>query len=248
MPAPKPIVFIHGLIGTLQEPDLSPFFAPGRIWAPDLLGYGTLKDVPAAEITLPAQVAHLAEVLLRRIGDEPVHLVGHSVGGAVAALFAHAYPDRVADLVSVEGNFTLKDAFWSSSVARMPLPEVETMLEGFRSDPAAWLARAGVATEPSFVAVASRWLSQQPASTIQAMTRSVVQETGESGYSSKLRGVFSIRRAHLVAGERSRPGWDVPDWAWHQATSNAVVPGTGHMMMLERPQAFAAVVKNALQD
>ncbi|WP_428942794.1 alpha/beta fold hydrolase [Xanthomonas oryzae] len=42
-----------------------------------------------------------------------VHLVGHSVGGAVSALVCSLYPELVASFTSVEGNFTLKDAFWS---------------------------------------------------------------------------------------------------------------------------------------
>lgn len=248
MSTATPIVFVHGLIGTLQMPDLSIHFGTTKTLAPDLLGYGGLNDVPAHEVSLPAQVIHLAQVIRESLGDEPVHLVGHSVGGAIAALFAHAHPDRVVDLVSVEGNFTLKDAFWSASVARMSAGEAEAMLTGFRADPAAWLARAGVPAEPSLVEVAARYLSQQPASTVHAMARSVVEETGSPGYLSRLRDVFSRRRVHLLAGERSRPGWDVQDWALRQAASTAVIPRTGHMMMLEQPRAFAAMVKKALQE
>jgi pimeloyl-ACP methyl ester carboxylesterase len=248
MSASIPIVFVHGLIGTLQVPDLSIHLGPTPMLAPDLLGYGDLKDVPADEVNLMAQVAHLDQVMRRSFGDEPVHLVGHSVGGAIAALFTHQYPDRVVDLVCVEGNFTLKDAFWSASVARMSQEEVEAMLESFRADPAAWLARAGVSPEPPLVEIAARYLSQQPASTVHAMARSVIEETGSPGYLPKLRDVFSHRRVHLLAGERSRPGWDVQDWALRQASSIAVIPGTGHMMMLEQPHAFAAVVNKALQE
>lgn len=248
MAASTPIVFVHGLIGTLQVPDLSVHFGPTPTLAPDLLGYGGLKDVPANEVGLPAQIAHLDQLMRQNFGDEPVHLVGHSVGGAIAALFAHAHPDRVVDLVSVEGNFTLKDAFWSASVARMSQEQAEAMLEDFRADPAAWLARAGVPAEPLLVEAATRYLTQQPASTVRAMARSVVEETGSPDYLPKLRGVFSRHRVHLLAGERSRPGWDVQDWALQQATTIAVVPGAGHMMMLEQPQAFASMIKKALQE
>jgi lipase len=248
MPASTPIVFVHGLIGSLQVPDLSIHFGSTRTLAPDLLGYGDLRDVPAHQLSLPAQVAHLERVLRQGFGDEPVHLVGHSVGGAIAGLFAHAHPDRVADLISVEGNFTLKDAFWSASVARMSAQEAEAMLEGFRADPAAWLARAGMPAEPFLIEVASRYLSQQPASTVRAMARSVVEETGSPAYLPKLRELFSRGRVHLLAGERSRPGWDVQDWALRQARSIGVVAGAGHMMMLEQPQAFASMVNKALQQ
>ncbi len=246
MHKPAPIVFIHGLIGTLQEPDLPGSFEPGRALAPDLLGYGSLSGVAPAEVSLPAQVAHLRETIERSFGAEPVHLVGHSIGGALAGLFAHEFAERVSALVSVEGNFTLKDAFWSSAVAKMTPEEAGRMLDGFRQDPGAWLARSGIAPQPHDVEIANRWLSRQPASTIRAMARSAVAETGSPDYLPKLRAVFSRHRVHLIAGARSRPGWDAPGWALSEAASLTVIPGAGHMMMLENPAGFAAAVKTTL--
>jgi pimeloyl-ACP methyl ester carboxylesterase len=105
-----------------------------------------------------------------------------------------------------------------------------------------------VPAQARFAETALQYLSQQPASTLHAMARSVVEQTGSAGYLPKLREVFSHRRVHLLAGERSRHGWDVPDWALRQASSVAVVPGAGHMMMLEQPQAFAIMIKKALQE
>lgn len=52
--------------------------------------------------------------------------------------------------------------------------------------------------------------------------------------------MFARHRVHLVAGERSAGGWDVPDWAKTAAASDTVVPGVGHMMMLEEPDRSAA--------
>ena len=146
-----PIVFIHGLIGTLQLPDMTAAFAPGRALAPDLLGYGTQREVPPEAIDLPAQVAHLQRLIERHFPGEAVHLVGHSVGGVVAMLFAQAHGQQVRSLVSVEGNFSLDDAFWSAAVARMPAAEACAMLEGFRAAPAAWLERAGVQVDAPLV-------------------------------------------------------------------------------------------------
>jgi pimeloyl-ACP methyl ester carboxylesterase len=42
------------------------------------------------------------EGLISRIGDRPVHLIGHSYGGAVAALFALKNPKKVRSLVLIE--------------------------------------------------------------------------------------------------------------------------------------------------
>lgn len=244
----SPIVFVHGLIGTLQVPELIRCFAPGPLLAPDLLGYGTLREVPPAEVSIPAQVEHLRATLTRHFGAEPVHLLGHSVGGVVAVLFAHRYAERVRSLVSVEGNFTLRDAFWSASLARMTPAQVEAILDGFRNDPAAWLAGAGVPAEPARLRIAERWLAQQPASTLRAMAQSVVGQTGPTQYLEKLREVFAQRPVHLIAGERSRAAWDVPDWAGRAAASQTLIPNSGHLLMLENPGAFAAAVQRALRS
>ena len=241
-----PIVFVHGLMGTLQVPDLLQYFERGRALAPDLLGYGSLCDMPVGEISIPAQLAHLHETIDGHFGADPVHLVGHSIGGVVAALFAHTYPQRVQDVVSVEGNFTLKDAFWSSSVARMSQQEADQMLDGFRRDLGAWLSRSGIAPEARFLELGTRWLQQQPASTVRAMAQSVVHETGSPDYMPKLRAVFARHKVHLMAGERSRAGWDVQNWALQAAASHTVMPKTGHMMMLEDPAGFASAIRQQL--
>ncbi|HSX65738.1 MAG TPA: alpha/beta fold hydrolase, partial [Pseudoxanthomonas sp.] len=140
---PVPIVLIHGLIGDLRIIAESSAFGRAPVLAPNLLGYGANREAAAASasasaISLPAQVEWLEGEIAACFGERPVHLVGHSVGGAIAMLFAHRYPQRVAELVSIEGNFTLADAFWSASLAAMPTSEAELLLEAMRADPAAW--------------------------------------------------------------------------------------------------------------
>ncbi|MHB1668696.1 MAG: alpha/beta fold hydrolase [Thiomonas sp.] len=241
-----PTVLIHGLLGTFQVPDVTGDFAPGWALAPDLLGYGALSGLPPRDINIPAQVAYLRETIRKAFGAEPVHLVGHSIGGAIAALFAHAQPDQVRSVVSVEGNFTLKDAFWSSSVALMSAAAAEQMLSAFRADPAAWLAGAGIAADARTLPLGIHWLAQQPASTVRAMAQSVVAETGTADYLPKVREVFARHPVHLFAGERSRASWDVPYWALQNAASITLLPQTGHLMMLEQPQAFTRAVQSVL--
>lgn len=240
-----PIVLLHGLMGTLQLPEISSQLSSDAI-APDLLGYGQHDQITSSAISLDAQVAHVKEMITAAFGDRPVHLVGHSVGGVVAMLFAAAFPDHVDRIVSVEGNFTLNDAFWSASVARMTPTEAEQMLHGLRADLPAWLGRSGIAASPMALHVAERWLHQQPASTVRAMAQSVVAVTGGRTYLATLQMVFGAHPVHLLAGERSRPGWDVPAWAEAQCASSVVLPGTGHMMMLEDTAAFVTAVRDML--
>jgi hypothetical protein len=54
------------------------------------------------------------------------------------------HPEVVLSVIDVEGNFTLKDAFWSAKIAEMEAAEAEALLESFREDPAGWLSRNGI--------------------------------------------------------------------------------------------------------
>lgn len=74
-----------------------------------------------------------------------MHLVGHSVGGAVSVVFAALYPERVASITSFEGNFTLKDAFWSAQIAKKDVVEVQSIVDSYKKDIGAWISGADVA-------------------------------------------------------------------------------------------------------
>jgi pimeloyl-ACP methyl ester carboxylesterase len=89
-------------------------------------------------------------------------------------------------------------------------------------------------------------LDYQPATTVRAMARAVVEFTGDPGYERLLRDVFTRTPVHLVAGARSRAGWDVPDWALAAAASYTEIPDAGHMVMDEAPEAFGELLARLL--
>ena len=232
------VVFIHGLIGDLKDERIIAAAGPHAI-APDLLGYGSYA-AEARPITIDAQVEHIAQVAGK---TEGLQVVGHSIGGAIAMLFADRYPARVASIINIEGNFTLNDAFWSQRASLLSIAELAAEMEADREDPAGWLHRAGVVDTPEHRQRVRNYLFNQPASTIHAMASSVVEVTSKPAYVERLRRVFARTPVHLVAGERSAHEWDVPPWARQAAASYTIVPQTGHMMMLEDPLGFAAIVR-----
>ncbi|HPC11709.1 MAG TPA: alpha/beta fold hydrolase, partial [candidate division Zixibacteria bacterium] len=72
-----------------------------RVVAADLYGYGQSPEWHGERpLTLDDEISLIADEIAA--ADEPVHLVGHSYGGAVAARVAVAYPDRVASLTLYE--------------------------------------------------------------------------------------------------------------------------------------------------
>ncbi|MGH8630338.1 MAG: alpha/beta fold hydrolase [Burkholderiales bacterium] len=73
------------------------------VYAPDWRGYGLTSWSGADCYWFPDYIGDL-DALLERIQPEmPVNLVGHSLGGNVAALYAGIRPERIAKLVNLEG-------------------------------------------------------------------------------------------------------------------------------------------------
>jgi lipase len=112
---PPRILAIHGLTGhgqrweTLANRHLPEF----AIAAPDLLGHG--RSSWAAPWTIDANVAALAALLDADAAD-PVTVVGHSFGGAIALGLAAARPDLAASVVLLDPAVGL-DGAWMHEIA-----------------------------------------------------------------------------------------------------------------------------------
>lgn len=236
-------VFVHGLIGPFSEPAALQALHPRPTSAPHLNGYGTGG---AFEISTESQVAALREHVEAVSRHKPVHLIAHSVGAVYAFTLAAQYPERVASIVTVEGNFSLADAFWSGALAAMPADQAKTAIQASLSNADAWLADCGVQATPVLKQRAEEALAYQPWSTVWSSARAIVDTTGKPDYDKMLQYVFGRIPVHLLAGEHSASGWAVPEWAIVAAASNTVLPGVGHMMMLEQPELFGAAVARIL--
>ena len=102
--APK-LFMVHGWM------DVSASFqflvdALQRDWcviAPDWRGYGLTEKPRADSYWFPDYLADLDAILRHYSPDAPVHLIGHSLGGNVACLYAGARPERISKLVNLEG-------------------------------------------------------------------------------------------------------------------------------------------------
>ena len=73
------------------------------VYAPDWRGYGLTSWSGADSYWFPDYIADLDQLLDRIQSDAPVNLVGHSLGGNVAALYAGIRPERIARFVNLEG-------------------------------------------------------------------------------------------------------------------------------------------------
>ena len=91
------LVMLHGYTGSKENwyrlvPELDARF---RLVMPDLPGWGDSERIANADHGFVAEAAHVA-AFLRHLDAGPVVLLGHSMGGGIAALVAAKYPDLVA--------------------------------------------------------------------------------------------------------------------------------------------------------
>ncbi len=96
-----PAVYVHGLGGSSTNwTDLAALLAPVAAGtAPDLPGFGSSEPEAGFDFSLQAH----AEVVASHIEDvgAPVHLLGNSMGGAIALLIAERRPELVKTLTLI---------------------------------------------------------------------------------------------------------------------------------------------------
>ena len=74
-----------------------------HVIAPDWRGFGLSERPQADTYWFPDYVADLDVMLERYSPDEPVNLLGHSMGGNVVGIYAGVRPERIRRLVNLEG-------------------------------------------------------------------------------------------------------------------------------------------------
>jgi len=113
--AGTPIVFLHGLMGTLSnfEHQLNFFSKRGYEVTVPLL---PLYSMPLATTSVKSLTKFVKKFIDKK-GYEKVYFVGNSLGGHIALLFQKMYPERVAGLV-LAGSSGLYESAMGSSYPR----------------------------------------------------------------------------------------------------------------------------------
>lgn len=101
---PDPLVLLHGWgdSGETYQFLVDCLTADRTCVAIDLRGFGRTQR-PADGYWFPDYLADLDALLDQLVPDAPVDLVGHSMGGNLALLYAGVRPERIRRLVSLEG-------------------------------------------------------------------------------------------------------------------------------------------------
>lgn len=211
----------------------------------DYLGSGVSDPAADGRYDLAAHVESVAAVI-EALGAGPVTVAGHSMGGTVAVGLALARPDLVAGVIVAEGNVTPGGGGHSRRIAAQSLADFAAT--GF----AAFLAeieskaRAGDRAQAAF---AASWRQAEVAG-VHGNARMLVglaDDFFDRFLALDLPRVFVFgEKSHPAAQGHATPDSPDPDRLIAAGVAVEVVAGAGHLMVLEAPEAFAAIVARHL--
>lgn len=254
-----PLLLVHGFGNDAHVwDDFAPHVAPYyRTLALDLRGHGDSDRDPERRYAYEHHVADL-EAATAALGIERLVLVGHSLGGRIATLFAARHPERMAGLVIVDAGPELDPR----GTTRIRLDVQKERDASFASEEAYQraLAHAYPAATPEAIArMARHGLRRREDGRLERKTDPAFH-TARAGLSeSELAAAETQTTAELWAALARVPcptlvvrgaASDVlsPDCADRMADevlakgTLAVVPRTSHSVMLDNPEGFADAV------
>ena len=110
-PGTVPLVMLHGWmdVGASFQFVVDALARPRQVIAPDWRGFGLTETPRTDTYWFPDYLADLDALLDQLAPGQQVDLLGHSMGGNVAMLYAGVRPERIRRLINLEG-FGLPDS------------------------------------------------------------------------------------------------------------------------------------------
>ncbi len=206
------------------------------LFVPDLPGFGASPPLPG-ECSLDRLAAAVASLIDRHTPDGPLGLVGHSLGAAVAVRAARRLERRVGALLSIEGNLTEADAYFSGRAALFDAPDAFKA----RHDEAVWRLAQGDAT-----------LRRYFASLAFADAGALWQLGRDAARASRGDGLGAEYRALLCPTLYCWSGASTPEATQHYLRTHRIAEhryeGAGHWPTVETPAEIAAVLGDFFQQ
>jgi pimeloyl-ACP methyl ester carboxylesterase len=254
-----PLVFVHGLAGSWPNwlEQLPVFADRHRVIAMDLPGFGH-SPMPRERITISGY-ARLLDGLFDELGIDAATLIGNSMGGFVSAELAIAFPQRVERLVLVS---PAGISSYDDPRGKRALPVVRRLRRLLTGITAWGAANAdAIAGRPGLRRLTLGNLLSHPGLLGAQLAAELVRGAGKPGFMQALEANlnYEIRDrlpeiacpTLIVWGDRDRVvlARDAYVYAEMIPRSRKVIyADTGHLTMLERPDAFNALLQEFLEE
>jgi pimeloyl-ACP methyl ester carboxylesterase len=253
------LLLIHG-IGDSSDtwrPVVAELARHHTVIAPDLLGHGR-SEKPRADYTI-AGFANGMRDLLSILEVERVTVVGHSLGGGVAAQFAYQYPERCERLVLVGSGGVGRTVSPLLRVAAVP--GIEALMPLLGLPPVRVASRVGAALLRLFDTALGRD-AEEILAVFDALpnteARRAILSTLRSGVDWRGQVITMLDRAYLAEGVPTLIIWGRRDAIiplGHGRLAHAAIPGSdleifdeaGHFPHHTDPARFASVVRRFVE-
>jgi pimeloyl-ACP methyl ester carboxylesterase len=220
----EPLVLLHpgGADARAWGPTINPLASRFRVFTPERRGHGRTPDVEG-QFTFGVMAADTVAFLERVVGG-PADLVGYSAGAVVALEVALRRPDLVRRLVLISGVYH-RDG-WIPAAIDPSLPPHEAIARGY-----AELSPDGVDHFPVVVEKLKRMNFGEPrleAGDLGAVECRTLLMVGDDD---------EVVLEHAIACYRAIPDAEL-----------AVIPGTSHGLLHEKPELCNSVLVEFLVD
>jgi pimeloyl-ACP methyl ester carboxylesterase len=241
--AGPPVVLVHGFAGSAAAWDgvAEGLAARHAVYAVDLLGFGLSAKPSRADYSLAGHGRRVA-ALLAALDLRDVTLAGHSMGGVVAAHAALADAEgRVARLAMLDANFYRRNG--PPVPLLFPLPRLLARRFYTPAARAASLRRCFADPARLTPELLERYLAPtRTEGALEALT-AFLATPGPATYAAL---PPRLRLPSLVIWGEADALWPLADARrLHAEVSGSalhIVPGAGHMVQEERPDAVAALL------
>jgi len=272
-PARAPLVLVHGWMDVAASWQFMVDALADERWiiAPDWRGFGLTRAAGPAPDSywFPDYLADLDALLDHYTYEQPVDLVGHSMGGNVVMVYAGARPRRIRRLVNLEG-FGMpatrpaqapgRYAQWMDEVKA--LHRGEQTLKAYDSPDA--VARRLMKTNPRLAQDKADWLARQWAAPNAQGQWEILGDAAHKVVSAHLYRVdealemyrsISAPVLSVTASDDSLSQWWKGRFTLAEYVErlravprldNAVVNDAGHMLHHDQPQVLAQTIEHFL--
>lgn len=235
-----PILLLHGFDSSLLEfRRLLPLLAAkNETWAVDLLGMGFTERIPDLPIS-PAIIKIHLYYFWKTLIQQPVILVGASMGGAAAIDFALTYPDVVEKLVLLD----------SAGLTNQPLsgkfmfPPMDYLATAFLRNPRVRQSISKAAYYNKNFANADAQICAALHLECPGWSQSLIAFTKSGGYGSFAAQLHQLKQQTLIIwGENDNILGTKDAGKFAEAITNSSlvwIKNCGHVPHLEQPQITA---------
>lgn len=266
-----PLVLVHGWmdVGASFQFMVDALAQERYVIAPDWRGYGQTTGPATDNYWFPDYLADLDFLLDHYAGDVSVDLLGHSMGGNVAMIYAGVRPQRIRRLINLEG-FGMPATQSAQAPGRYAkwIDELKSLQRGEKAlrpyPDAAGVARRLMKTNPRLSQDKADWLTQHWAAPNAQGEWEILGDAAHKITNAQLYRVEEVQACYtritapvlaVEASDDSMHGWYKGSYTlaqYHErlkavpSVQIEVITDAAHMLHHDQPEALAALVERFL--